>query len=299
MKKVCENVPVVALKRDDSACEELRKEFDIPWRNSHVVVLDGKGEILASYLGDTAGKGCTKASAEKFPGMFAAKIDECLKRTASVQELERNFEKDPADETNFKSLQSRAEEMNRFGKLIELCEKILKNNNIDNDVRNALRIKSLLFKPRDRKNFMKAEIVDEFVSQCEKLIIELSTHKEIKNLVSALFNSGYGERFDVPTRSKEGIARLEKMAETSPDSKSVNDLIKELSDIRAKWIDTTTKTYKSAKNEYSKARFAGLLGESDTFIELMSNSRLKGNYIFQAWLKDAKEKKEKTQKGSK
>jgi hypothetical protein len=43
------------------------REFAIPCLNSWVIVLDGHGETLASWIGDAAGAGCNKRSVDKFP----------------------------------------------------------------------------------------------------------------------------------------------------------------------------------------------------------------------------------------
>ena len=49
LRDLCQQVVVAVVKRDDPACATLRQEFAVPFLNSWVVVLDDKGETLASW----------------------------------------------------------------------------------------------------------------------------------------------------------------------------------------------------------------------------------------------------------
>jgi hypothetical protein len=90
-----ERVTLAVVRTNDPPCAELRKEFNVPFLNSWVVVLDIKGETLASWIGDAAGAGCKQSSVGKFPSNMAALIRKSLRRTESLQELERQWRKDP------------------------------------------------------------------------------------------------------------------------------------------------------------------------------------------------------------
>jgi len=84
---LCHRVPVAAVRRAASA--DLRREFRLPYASvAWIVVLDARGETLAAFTADAAG-GCTKEDAAELPAKLAAMIDARLKRTESLQDLER------------------------------------------------------------------------------------------------------------------------------------------------------------------------------------------------------------------
>ena len=97
------------------------KEFSVPYVSSWVVVLNDKGEVVASFQGDAAGAGCTKQTADKFPQMLVKKIDGCLARTKSVAALEARWKETQAD-ADFEKLIKLLVEMKAFRKAALVCE---------------------------------------------------------------------------------------------------------------------------------------------------------------------------------
>ena len=115
MKALCAKVPVVAIGRKDPTSKRFMEEFGVPYVSSWVVVLNNKGEVLASFQGDAVGAGCTKKTADKFPEMLARKIIDCVARTKSVVALEAQWKKTRA-ETDFKTFVGRLVDMKAFAK---------------------------------------------------------------------------------------------------------------------------------------------------------------------------------------
>src|SRR5438105_1051796 len=95
MRALCDEVTVAVVRRSAAGSDAMQTEFAIPFFNSWVVVLDGRGETLARWIGDSAGAGCDERSADKFAENLVELIRKGLKRTESVQELERRWRSHP------------------------------------------------------------------------------------------------------------------------------------------------------------------------------------------------------------
>lgn len=249
-------------------------------------------------MGDTAGAGCNKDSCDKFGGMLVSKIEKSLERTESLQDLERRAEKDPADDKIFETLAGRLEEMYNYKKLVSICEKIGSNKELKEDVRNTARIRGYLYGGRDWSRLKTDEDRAKFADDGIQLISDLSDHPKAESLVQTLFNSGYQQRFDVPTKSQAGLEKLQKIAESSEKSDSLKKLIAKFSNIRTEWIKRTEESLKKYReqekaHEVTLAYFSALLGDPKPVIDVFSKKTYEKNALYQGWLKEAKEKMEK------
>lgn len=300
MKTLCEKTIVAAIKRNDPVFNEFKKEFNTQYQCSWVIVLDGKGETLAIWAGDKAGAGCTKESANKFAGLFVNKVHESLGYTSSLQELERNFEKDVKDVGTFLSLTSRLEDMYDQKKLQTIYKSIQDNEELKDSL--VARVCSFKGSNRNWKRLNNESGKAEYAEEGEKLIAELAEYPETKNILQNFFYTAYTVRFDVPSKSAAGIERLTKIAEKHEKAEALKKLIETLKEMRQTWITTTENALKNIKegknSEWMKGYYAAQLGDAETTVTCLEKSKQASNPLYQGWIKEAKEKLEKS-KGSK
>lgn len=288
---------MTVLRCEDPECAELRKEFAVPFLNSWVVVLDGKGETLASWMGDGAGAGCTEHAADRFPRNLARLIHKSLERTETVEELERRWRSRPHDGARFEALALRLREMFAHGKLRQCCLEAAANPRLTPLQRDDYRIQALNAWASDhshQERTRKARAA--FVREGEQLLVELAGHPRVSELVGALFSRGYAHTFDVPGKCARAIARLAKAARQAADPDSLKKRIQELADMRDKWVAHQTEALQRITEQSFKDYFAAILGDARAAIRLCSRPPYSEHAEYREWLREAKRKRQRERK---
>ncbi len=297
IRAFAKQVVLAVVKRDDTACAALRKEFAIPFLNSWVVVLDGKGETLASWVGDAAGAQCDKRSVHKFPRNLVRLARQMLKRTETLQELLRQWEGRPGDTKLFETLSRRLSEMHGYGRLRQLCEDAAKNPKLSEVQRHGFRIQAFTARASDHSEKLATRMARaRFARLGEKLLVELAGHPQAGDLVDAVFYRGYAHDFDVPTRSAQALARLERACRAKADAAPLRERIRELTRVREDWIAATKESLGEIKDTHTKEYLAAALGDARAAIKLCSRRPYRDNPEYREWLREAQRKVERESK---
>jgi hypothetical protein len=299
IRALCKQAVVTVIKKEDPGCAELRKEFAIPYLNSWVVVLDGQGETLASWMGDTAGAGCTQRSVGKFPRNLARLIREGLERSETLEELERRWKDHPHDMERFEALAHRLEEMEAHGKLRQLCREAAANPALSDRQRDEFRIREFTARasdPSERLSTRKARA--RFVREGEELLVELAAHPKAAELIHALFSRAYAHTFDVPGRSARAVARLERASRKVADPTPLKERIRELADMRAQWMAVTNESLQQMEDGFVKNFIGATLGDARAAIKFCSRPPYNEIPEYQEWLREAQKKRERERKRS-
>ena len=297
IRALCEQAVVAVVKKGDAGCAELRKEFAVPYLNSWVVVLDGKGETLAGWIGDVAGAGCKKSSVGKFPLNLVRLVRKSLERGETVEELERRWKNRRHDTELFEGLARRLAEMHAYGRLRQLCLEAAADTELSGPQRDGFRIRAFTARasdPAERLSSRKARA--QFVREGERLLVELAGHPQAAGLVGALFSRGYAHTFDVPGRSAAAIARLERACRKAGDATALKERIRELAERREKWIAATRQSLQRIENASAKRFFAATLGDAHAAIKLFSRPPYSKYPEYRDWLQEAKRKAERQSK---
>jgi hypothetical protein len=282
---------LIAVRRDDPVCAKLRSEFGVRFGNSWVVVLDPKGETLASWIGDAAGAGCKKRSAEAFPQKFAEAIERCLTRRESLQELERRWRREPGNLTVFETLANRFQEMQAPDRLRQLCLEGAADASLREEQRQEFTLRAYIAKTRDFDATLRTrEGRNAIIKEGEKLLLKYASHPRATDLPGALFWGGYVRSFDVPEVSQRALCRLEKLAKRRSDPAPLQDRIHQLAAIRQEWIEKEQEYLQKATGAAIKRIIGAQLGDVRAAVELCSESPYKDFPEYQEWLQDAKRK---------
>ena len=293
IRDLCRQAVVAVVKTSDAACAALRKEFAIPYLNSWVVVLDGKGETLAGWLGDAAGAGCKKSSVGQFPRNVVRLVRKSLERTETVEELERRWMARPHDAGLFEGLAGRLVGMHAYGRLRRLCQDAAANPAFSEPQRDGFRIRSFVARasdPAERLSTRRARTA--FVREGEKLLAQLAGHPRAGDLVGALFSRGYAHCFDVPARSAAAVARLERACREARDAAPLKQRIGELAEMREGWTSATRQALERVGDSSGKKFFAAMLGDARAAIDLFSRPPYSRRPDCREWLREAKRKAE-------
>jgi hypothetical protein len=256
-------------RTDDPACEEFRREFDIPFFNSWVVVLDARGETLASGFG-SAGH-CNEDGLAKFAANMVALIQQRLRVGESLQELERRWRQAPADLDAFDNYAKRLRQMYAFATLQRVCASQAGNRALGEELRNEFRIREYLARglaPGRQLHTEKGHL--RFAREGERLLVELASHPRAADLPGALFRTVYAHGFDVPTRTAEAISRLERAARELPDPRCLNKHLRQLRRLVRDWTTDMKEQLRKAENDLLKQFLAADLGDAKAAIALFS-----------------------------
>jgi len=288
---LAKRVTLAVVRKTDSVCAELRKEFSVPYLNSWVVVLDPRGETRASWMGDAAGGGCRQSATATFPRNMAALIRRSLKVTESVQELRRRWQKDPANLAEFDNYARRLQQMHAFDRLSQICSAQSKDVRLTEEQRNEFRVREFLARGYgQRRDFHTTKGRDSFALEGEKLLIELADHPRAADLPAALLRFVYAHGFDVPARSAAAIARLERAASQLPDPAPLRARIRQLERSARDWIKELKKFLQKAKNPLQQQSIAATLGDAQAAIDLFSQPGYKDVPEYRERLREAKRK---------
>ncbi|MBI3828492.1 MAG: hypothetical protein HY291_03190 [Planctomycetes bacterium] len=233
-----EKAVLAVSRKDDADAAGLRGEFGVVGLYTWIVVLDGKGETLASYMADSTGLPCAEESKAVFPGLVAQRISKALEEKASLQALERAWRANPADAEALDALAKRYLDCSRPRVFADLCEKELAHEKQDAPTRNRLRLYRFLAKTDpfyafgggdpERKPALRAE--------AESLLFEFPTHPKAVNVEAALFETyASSATFDVPGKIAAVAAKLRARAKDSADPAGVEQRAKALEERAALW----------------------------------------------------------------
>jgi hypothetical protein len=287
-EQLCKKIVVAVIKQADSS--QFRQELSIPCLNSWIVVLDGKGETLASWFGDMAGAGCNSRSADTFPRNLVKLIRKRLERQESVEALERRCKSQPADSKTFEAFAGRLAEMFAFGKLRKHCEEASRNHGLSKLLRDEFRIRAFTARASDYfgESFTE-KIRAQFVHEGERLLVELAGHPKASALVDALFSRGFTQAFDVPGKTAQAISRLEK-ASRPGEPTPLKERIQEFSKMREEWMAETKKSLMAISDKQAKDHIAASLGDPQAAMRLCSRPPYSELPQYQEWALDAKRK---------
>jgi hypothetical protein len=289
--KVAKKVILAVVRSSDTACKELPKEFDIPYWNSWVVVLDAGGETLASWIGDGAGGRCREDTVAKFPANLVALIEKSLRVGESLQELERRWQKAPANLEAFDKYSRRLQGMHAFGSLQRICMAQARNPRLGVEQRNEYRIREYLARGSAHVTSLHTEKGRaRFALEGEKLLVELAAHPKTADLPSALFAIVYAHGFDVPARTKEAIARLQQAACKLLPAVHLNERIRELRRVARDWTNAMKEHLQKADTGPHKQFLAASLGDAQAAIELFSQPGYKDVPEYRERVRAAKRK---------
>ncbi len=280
---------MAVVRAADPECAALRTEFHIPYRNSWVVVLDGKGETLASWIGDAAGAKCDDDTARSFPKSLVALIRKCLQGTESVQELERRWRSNMRDTVAFDRLAQRLEHMEAFGRLQQLCEEAATISRLARQTRDDFRLRAFIAGADDdgrKRSGRNARA--RFLREGERLLVELADQPRAKELVGQLFSRGYAHTFDMPARSARGLARLQRAAGKLTDPVPLQERIRELAELREQCIARVTEMLHGQKRREIRDYYAAYLGDARAAIRFYS--KYEENPEYRRWLQEARKK---------
>jgi hypothetical protein len=294
IRDLCEHAIVVVLRRNDAACVELRKEFAVPLLSSWVVVLDGKGETLDSWVGDAAGAGCKKDSVSQFPGNLVRLIRLSLERSETIEELERRWKQHRNDTELFEALARRLGEMLAYGRLQQLCQAAAADPELVESQRDGFRIQAFVaWASDDLQRLFTQNDRARFVREGERLLVELAAHPQAADLVEALFSRGYTHCFDVPGQSAAAIARLEGASREAKDADALKQHIRKLGDVREGWMSRTKQALERIEDASTKKFFAAMLGDEQAAIDVFSQPPYSERPEYGDWLREAKRKAER------
>jgi hypothetical protein len=289
-RALSEKTVIVAVRKADPACDALRKEFDAR-ATAWFVVLDRRGELLDSGAADESGALKTKEGAAAFPDRFAARVEQGIARTESLQDIERRFEQDPAEEAGFEKLASRLEELKANSRLRTLCEKVAPLSGLSADRRSGVLLRGFIARSREFGSLGTADADTRFVQDGERLIAGHAAHPKASPAVEALFVSGYARGFDLPGKCAAGIARLEAIAGTLREPAPLRDRIRELSALREREIEKLRGARAAAKpGGFTEAWYALTLGDAEATVDFFSKPPHDKNALYQRWVQEAREK---------
>jgi hypothetical protein len=264
-------VTLAAVRTTDPSCAGLRKEFGVPYLNSWVVVLDAKGEVLASWMGDVVGAGCRDSAAAMFPRSMARLIRKSVRVAESLEELERRWQKDIGNLSEFDNYAQRLQQMHRFDELQKICHVQAENPRLTASTRKDFRIREFLARGSAcRSSLHTSQGCSRFASMGEKLLVELADHPKAADLLSALFGFVYAHGFDVPARSAAAVARLTKAVPKHPHPSALKERIRQLEKVAEDWIEQMKKYLSKAEDSTQKQFLAASLGDAQAAVELFS-----------------------------
>jgi hypothetical protein len=291
VRRLAKDVTLIVVRREDSACGAWRKEFAVPFFNSWVVVLDSKGETLASWMGDTAGGGCDKDRVKEFPGNLVRLIRRSLSRCETVEELERRWRTDLGDVEVFELLSKRLGEMLRHSQLRRLCAETATDPSLPEQQRNEYRLREFVARASDISERRPSRASrSEFVRDGERLLVELAGHPRSADLVDALFARGYAHAFDVPGRTARALTRLRRASRQAADPGALDERVRHLSEMCDQWIAETRKWLEKTDRSSTRNIIAAMLGDAEAAIQAFSEPPYSEIPEYRNWLKEAKAK---------
>ncbi|MBI4230858.1 MAG: hypothetical protein HY608_08490 [Planctomycetes bacterium] len=272
---------VAACRRDHPAADSLRREFDINVLNVWVVVLDGRGEILDSFMGDTAAGGCTEDATAKFPALLAERIDRALLVTETVEDLQRAWEAAPDDRAAFDRYATRLQETGAHRRCAEICREGGGNGAFPSALRAHMRVLGALSQPlytdRTRREAFRTEV--------EEILVQNPLHPRAGELIPRLL--GGGDDFNVPTRVQACIARLEAAARSEVDPAPILVHAQALAAALARQAERMAVS-RPDERDASRAYRAHWNGDARAVIEILDKPPHDADPRYRGWVAEAR-----------
>lgn len=276
-KALCEKETVVLVHAKDPACKALCGEFDVRWGNSHIVVLDGRGELLGGMMGDSVETGgCTEEMAAGFSSAVSGKIVQFLARRESCQELERRFRHAP-DAAGLSAFMERLSEGERPERIVAICDEYLAACRGDPVLREELFVRRYLAKSLVILNDRDADAAafEWGAEEGERLLFSLPAHaraEEVRMGVLCFLDGAFDGARKLPAL----CGKLEGASGTMPDGAARAR--------HAKWlqerVDRQEEAFarlqgKTAEEDLeSRVRQAVFSGDADAVIRMLSDPAL-------------------------
>jgi hypothetical protein len=270
---------VLAVSRsEETASSGLGREFAVIGLYAWIVVLDVKGETLASYMADSTGLPCAEEAKPLFPGRVAERIAKALEIKASLQALERAWRENPADAAALEALARSYSGCTKPRAFAALCESELANAKPDAPTKNLLRLYRFLAKVDPMYAFGGGdpERKDAVRAEAEGLLFELPEHAKAPDVEAALFETySGGVTFDVPGKIAAVAAKLRARAKDAPNAAGVDRRAKSLEDRATRWKqDTQEEAAKKGHDVFIDVR----LGDAKRTIEQFGGDEQSRNY---------------------
>lgn len=284
---------LAATRGKDGENQKLCAEFEVPIRGAWVVVLDGQGETLASFLADACGSGCNEASKGQFPNKVAEGIRRQLAQKESIQHLERTWRAKPEDLDALDALAKRHFAFFRIRGLERFCERERANEGLPERTREALRIYVFLARSHGwyalgGEGLNKSELL----AQGARLLVELPGHPAADEVAQALFDAeAHGLVFDVPARI-EGLA--EKLRARAKDSAQA-DRVKEHAEGLLKRLGPWRKQVEAERDKHKPGEFqhayqAALLGDAEATLQVFGQKEYQTTNYYSDLVREARQK---------
>jgi hypothetical protein len=242
-------------------------------------------------MGDVAGAGCRESAAKKFPGSMARLIRKSLRVAESLEELERRWQKDIADLSEFDNYARRLQQMHRFDRLQEICRVQAENPRLTADIRKDFRVREFLARGSAcRSDLHTSKGRARFARMGEKLLVELADHPKAADLPAALFGFVYAHGFDVPTQSAEAVARLTKAVAQHEHPSALNERIRQLEQVAKDWIKQMKKYLSKVEDSTQEQFLAASLGDAQAAVDLFSQPGYRDVPEYRERLGEAKRK---------
>jgi hypothetical protein len=242
-------------------------------------------------MGDVAGAGCRESAAKKFPASMARLIRKSLRVAESLEELERRWQKDIGNLSEFDNYARRLQQMHRFDGLQEICRVQAENPRLKADIRKDFRVREFLARGSAcRSDLHSSKGRARFAREGEKLLVELADHPKAADLPATLFGFAYAHGFDVPARSAEAVARLRKAVARHPHPSALDERIRQLEQVAEDWIRQMKKYLSKAKDSTQKQFLAASLGDAQAAVDLFSQPGYKDVPDYRESLGEAKRK---------
>ncbi len=248
----------------DAAAAAFCKEFGVEPGAAWVVVLDGKGETLASAAA---------------PKQLGDALDGWLKRTASLQALERSWKKDPKKRDEYLA---RLDEAGAWEKSVPIWEGIANDPATPAADRDTARIRAFLAKRASH-----GEAWHALVKSGEALAVEFADHalgKEILAKLHGLMTLG----FDIPSKILASNARM---------AAAASEAGKAAPAMKVEWTGTQrilgtvgTGGVKTQKSELDDAVAAAQRGDAAKTIAFFSKPPYDKDPQYAWWVEEARAK---------
>jgi hypothetical protein len=289
IRALCDKVTVAAVQI--SHAKALRREFDIHWLNCQIVILNGEGETLDSFIADGAGHGCTKDSKDKFPDLLEKAIQNGLLRRESIQSFLRTWQSDPTT-TRFDAVVSRLQCCGMYKTLKETCDSAAKDKSLPSELRQKAEIQAFLAQSRSIGRLKGCE----FLNAGEALLTKYPNHPLAGSVTSTMFYRGIANAFDVSAKTEACVDRLRTATVNGASKLALAKHIETMKSQCKQVIDRLKQVEKELENRklpHAHAMWirifrAAQLGDAKTLIELLPKSPYKKHCA--EWLREAKEK---------
>lgn len=289
---------MVAFRRKDPEPVQLLEDLGVSAQWIQVVILDGRGELLDGILVYDfvdSDQGCTKDAARKFASRGVALIKKGLKKTKSMEDLERHWLARPNVKRRFTSLAEGLEAAGAWPRLSRICDRFKSSPRLSETMRVELRFRGFLARRSDMRKLRDAA-GRRWCRSGLKLLAEFPRHPKARDVAHWLYNRESQGTFDQPRKTGQLIARLERRVKRSTDARALERHIAQLRKMRIEQIQSLTKSLAdcdSGDSEgvvWQRGIFAAFLGDARQTIECLDRPEFNTRPYVKEWLVEARAK---------